>query len=68
MGGKIRVLKPLQFVPLDQGAVVRSAKLEPWIRTWWGEMFISLSAMDWFEHKGDNILWDPAPAASETAL
>ena len=36
MGGTMRGLNPLHFVSLDQRAVVRLAKLEPWIRTWWG--------------------------------
>ena len=66
--GMMRTLNPLQFVPLDKGAVVISSKLEPWISTWWGEMFISLSAKDWFENKGGNLLWDPPPAAAETSL
>ena len=46
LGGMRRVLNPLQFVLLYQGAVLISAKLEPWIRTWWGEILISLSAND----------------------
>ena len=33
-------------------------KLEPWIRTWLGENITSISAKDWFYHKGDNIMWD----------
>ena len=44
------------------------ANLEPWIRTWWGEILTSLSAKYWFEHKGDNLMWDPPPDASDTIL
>ena len=29
---------------------------------------ISLSEKYWFEHKGNNILWDPPLAAVDTAL
>ena len=32
--GMIKELKPLQFVPLYQGALGNSAELEPWLRTW----------------------------------
>ena len=68
LGLMMRVLNPLQFVSLDQGVVVISAKLEPWIRTLWVDILTSLSAKDWFGHKGDNILWDPPTAAAETSL
>ena len=68
LGGMMRGLNLSQFFPLDQGAVVRLAKLEPWIRTWWGESLSSLSGKYWFEHKGGNIMWDPPPAEAETAL
>ena len=34
LGGMKRRLNPLQFVPLYQGALIRSAKLEPLNRTW----------------------------------
>ena len=47
---------------------MRSAKLDPCIRNWWGEIFISLSAKDWFEHKRYNLMWDPPPDAAETTL
>ena len=66
--GIMRVLNHLPFIPLDQGSVVRSANLEPWISTWWVEILISISAKDWYEHKEDNILWDPPPSAAEAAL
>ena len=68
LGVTMRGLKTFQFVPLDQEAVVRLAKLEPWIRTSWGDSLSGLSTKYWFEHKGDNLLWDPPLAASETAL
>ena len=58
----------MQFVPLYQGAVVRLAKLEPWIRTWWREILIRLSTKDWFEQNGKNLLWDPPTDAEEIAL
>ena len=61
-------LNPIQFVPLYQGEVVGLAKLEPWIRTWWGESGTSLIVNDWFEHKGDNLLWDQSPTVGETSL
>ena len=64
----IRGLNRLHFVLLDQGALARLAKLESWIRNWWGEILNILSAKYWFEYKGDNLLWDPPPAAAETAL
>ena len=67
LGGMMRKINPLHFFPLDQGAVVISAKWEPWISTWWGEIFISLSAKYWFYHKGVNLLWDPPLTAAETA-
>ena len=66
--GVMRGLDPLHFVPLDQGALVRLAKLEPWIRTWWEEVLISLSAKDWFEYKGGNIMWSPPLDVADTAL
>ena len=64
----MRGLNLSQFFPLDQGAVVRLAKLEPWIRTWWGESLSSLSGKYWFEHKGDNIICAPPLAVADTAL
>ena len=54
LGEMIRLLNPLQFFLLDQGAVLRFDKFEPFIRNWWGEMLTSISAKYWFEHKGDN--------------
>ena len=37
LGDVTRVINHLHFVPLYQGAVMILAKLDPWIRTWWGE-------------------------------
>ena len=51
-------MNPLAYWPLYRGAVLRLVKLEPWIRTWLGENITSISAKDWFYHKGDNIMWD----------
>ena len=64
----IRGLNRLHFVLLDQGALARLAKLESWIRNWWGDDLNSLSVRDWFEYKGDNMLWSPHLDAAETAL
>ena len=33
-----------------------------------GDSLISISAKDWFEHKGDILLWDTLPSAAEIAL
>ena len=66
--GMVRKLYPLHFVPLDQGAVVGLARLEPWVSNWLGEIFISLITKYWFEHKGGNILWATPPAELETLL
>ena len=68
LGETMRGLKPLQFVPLYQGAVYLSEKLEPWIRPWWGESLTSLSSKYWFEYKGENLLWYTPPAAAEASL
>ena len=27
-----------------------------------------MSSKDWFEHKGDKLLWEPPPSAAEMAL
>ena len=35
-GGMIRGLNPIKFSLLDYGAVGTLAKLDPFIRTWWG--------------------------------
>ena len=56
LGWMMGVLNPLQFVPLYQGAVVISAKLDPWISNWWGDILISLSAKDWLEYKEGKLL------------
>ena len=66
--GMMRGLQPLQFVTLYQGILLGLAKLEPYIRTWWGKSFISLSPKGWFEHKRDNLLWAPHTDASEKKL
>ena len=68
LGGMIRGVNSLQFYPLYQGVVVRSANLEPWIRNWWGESLSILIEKYSFEYKGDNILWYPCTDAEETAL
>ena len=64
----MRGLNPLQFFLLAQEEVEISSKLKPWIRTWWGEVLTSLIEKYLFEDKGDNLLWDPPQAASETSL
>ena len=63
----MRGINTLGFFLLDQGVVVISAKLDPWISTWWEESSISLSTKYWFEHKGYNLLWGPPLATAETA-
>ena len=68
LGGIMRGMNPLHFVLLYQGAVVRLAKLGPWISIRWGEILSSLNTKDWFEHKGYNILWGPHPDTTETEL
>ena len=42
--------------------------MEPLIKTRWEEILSSPSAKHCFEHKGNNILWDPPLAAVDTAL
>ena len=64
LGGIIRGLNPLQFFLLYKGAVARSAKLKPCIRTWWVDILNSISAKYWFEHKGGNLLWDTPPSTA----
>ena len=68
LGGMTKGMNHLQFFLLDQVAAAKSAKLEPWIRTWWGESLRSLSAKDWFKHKVDNLLWGTPLTAEDTAL
>ena len=68
MGRTMRGLKPSQFVPLYQGAVAISEKLESWIKTWWGENLNNRSEKYWFEHKRDNLLWYLPMDVAETAL
>ena len=48
----------------------RSNKLEPWMRSWWGETLTSMQTSDWFEEdkRGDNLIWDTSPAAMGTVL
>ena len=66
--GMMRAVNHLKFYLLYQVVVARSDKLESWIRAWWGENFNSQIVKDRFEHKGDNLMWSPPPAVSETAL
>ena len=68
MVGMMWGLKHLQLVPSDQGAVAISTKLDPWIRTWWGESLNSLSAKYWFEQNRDDLLLGPPPATVDTVL
>ena len=35
LGGTMRGLNPLQFLPLGQGAVERFKGVYPWLRLWW---------------------------------
>ena len=68
MGGMMRVLNPLQFVPLYKGVEEISTGVEKWLRLWWGEILINMTPSDWFEQKGDNLPWEPPPSLAETAL
>lgn len=63
---------PLQYVPLDKGALERSGgAVEEWIRSWWGGgNLVTLRPEGWFReaHGHGAFLWSPPPAAMETAL
>ena len=67
MGGMMRVLNPLQFVPLYKGAEEISTGVEPWLRLWWGESLTNITPSDWFEEKGDNLLCETPPSTEKTA-
>ena len=66
----MRGLNPLQCVTSGKGAMERSDKLNPWMRSWWGETLTATETLDRFgeEKKGDNLLWDPSTATMETTL
>ena len=68
MGGIMRGMDNLQLVMLDQRAVEISTLLEPWLRLWWVNRLVMISASDWFEQKEDKILWEPLLTAAENAL
>ena len=65
MVGVVRVLDPLQLVPLVKGDNERSYNLEPWLSSWWGDTLTSLDAMVWFEEgkRGEKLLWTPLLAS-----
>ena len=68
MVGMMRVLNPLQFVPLYKGVEEISTGVEPWLRFCWGEISKNMRPSDWFEKKGDNLLWETPPSAANTEL
>ena len=49
LGGKMRGLEPLQFIPLGKGATEILDNLESWLRYFWGDTLMPLDAMVWFE-------------------
>ena len=49
MGGIMRGINPLQFVPLVKESMERSDKLEPWLRYWWGYALTAMENSDLFE-------------------
>ena len=68
MEGMMRSLNPLHFVLLYKGAEEISTGVEPWLRFCWGEISKNMRPSDWFEKKGDNLLWETPPSAANTEL
>ena len=81
LDGMMKGEDPLQYVPLDKGAVERSGKrVEEWIRSWWkssdggpglGQEDLRLmSPGDWFSTYdiSEPRLWSPPPSAMETVV
>ena len=79
LDGMIKGEDPLQYIPLDQGAVERSAAVETWVRSWWkgakggpalGQELKLLEPADWFStyEFEEPRLWSPPPAAMETVV
>ena len=70
LGGRMRGFNPLQFVPLRKGAMEKSDKLYPWLRSLWGDTLTEMEKPDWFEEEkiGDNLFLSPSPATMETEL
>ena len=51
----MRGINTLQFFPLYQGTVEISMVLEPFLRSWWGNILVRISESDWFEQKVDSL-------------
>ena len=68
MVGMTRVLNPLQFVPLYKGVEEISIGVESWLRFCRVEIWKNTRPSDWFEQKGDNLLWETPPSAANTEL
>ena len=51
LGVMTRGINPLQFVPVDEGAVEISPGLKGWLISWWGENLKKMRPYDWFEVK-----------------
>ena len=47
----MRDLNPLQFVPIGKAVMEMSDKLEPWMRSWWGDTLTSKETSDLFEEE-----------------
>ena len=48
MRGIMRVLNPLQFVPLDKGTKEISNGVYPCLRSWLGRILTRMRPIDWF--------------------
>ena len=66
--GMTRRVNLLKIVPVDVGAVEILPGLEAWLRSWWGANLKNIQTSGWFEVQGDNFLWAPAPATTETVI
>eukprot|EP00980_Cylindrotheca_fusiformis_P031013 scaffold25703_cov171-Cylindrotheca_fusiformis.AAC.2 len=61
----------LTYVPLHLSALERSAKVEHWVRSWWGEELGELETLTpegWFDNAQRSegpFLWLPPPAAAD---
>ena len=71
--GIARGISVLNFIPIHQTPIQRSAKLLDWVSSWWDQSLGNLHRMspeDWYGmtmNKG-NMLWDVAPGAGKAAV
>ena len=42
--------------------------VESWLMSWRRKRLVRTNPRNWFEQKGDNIIWELQPAAEETEL